>query len=152
MTVSELLTKEKPYSTEILPAVHAAILLIRESSLSSMWLIRSTSSATEFCVERSDTDAAAGDLTNYTEPTVDDNWRVNVCSQPSKGGSQWYSSTLLLTEVDLALEWDWKTTREEVQSLSSAAYSFKTCHYSFIQIIPLIRLWKATKTWTLGTR
>lgn len=29
---------------------------------------------------------------------------MDFCSQPSKGGSQWSSSTLLQTEVDLALE------------------------------------------------
>lgn len=56
---------------------------------------------------------------------------INVCSQPSKGGSHRSSSTLLQTEVDLALEWDWKTTKEAVQSLSSAAHNSKIYEDSF---------------------
>lgn len=56
------------------------------------------------------------------------------CSQPSKGGSQWSSSTLLQTEVDLALEWDWKTTREAIQSLDSAPYTIKLCHRNNIYL------------------
>lgn len=49
-----------------------------------------------------------GDL-SYTMPpaVLQQHYSVAIgylCSQPSKGGSQWSSSTLLQTEVDLALE------------------------------------------------
>lgn len=70
-------------------------------------------------MQREDTDATSGlkeadsklAKFNYglktTAAVLELYFTVNVgpiCSQPSKGGSQWSSSTLLQTEVDLALE------------------------------------------------
>lgn len=148
MTVRLMLTKEKPYCTEILQAVHTSIVL--HSAYTSHrfppcdWF-RSTSPSTTllyiYCARkevalmqhqaqkwkhRQQNWLKLWGLnkvhnTNNTSSIRNLLYSIYFCSQPSKGGSQWSSSTLLQTEVNLALEWDWKTTIEEVQSLGSAA-------------------------------
>lgn len=124
-TVRALLTKEKPYSTEILRAVHIAFVLHSADTRvqTAAWWGNKTTHLWRLKVTPTD---VSDMFCSHT---------ANVCSQPSKGGSQWSSSTLLQTEVDLALEWDWKTTTEKSSHLTvplqKSIYKIK-CHLNHV--------------------